>query len=242
MWVFYSTSKNNGSGRIVETLKDTLAKEPHSSDDAARAEQLISDNREAVVHYFDQVAPHWDQLQREIFGTLETGRVIGEAVPVCSSVADLGCGTGALFPYLLEKAATVIGVDSSDKMLSTAGNNHSAFRKRLDLRLGELTHLPLKEREAECAVINMALHHLSAPEECLRDTLRVLTPRGKLIIMDFKKHSDESFRSRFQDRRLGFELEELKKLVTKAGFTNWETETLEVKPALHIVLGTALKK
>lgn len=36
------------------------------------------------------------------------------------SVVDLGCGTGAMFPYLLQRARRVIGVDASAEMLAQA--------------------------------------------------------------------------------------------------------------------------
>ena len=241
LWVFYAAETEGREAAFLVTVQDILEEEPHRGRDAGRSEGLQKENREAVTHFFDEIAPEWDSMQKEVFGSFDPGRFIMEQVPKCRVAADLGCGTGSLFPGLLEKAARVIGVDSSGNMIETARKNFSDTMDRIDFRLGEMAHLPLKDNEADCAVINMVLHHLPSIEQSLAETFRILSDGGTIVIMDFRKHHEESFRNRFQDRRLGFDLEELRSSLEKTGFTISGEKTRGIKPDLDIVLLTARK-
>ena len=83
---------------------------------------------------------------------------------------------------------------------------------------GELDHLPLRDQEADFACINLVLHHLSDPGEGLREIRRSLTTGGHLFVADFLQHHDETMRSRYGDRWLGFDEERLQERLRQAGF------------------------
>ena len=139
---------------------------------------------------------------------------------------------------LMEKvqsvAKRVIGVDSSSKMLEQARNRLHDDNGNLDLRLGELEHLPLGNKEVDCAVISMVLHHLSAPDRIIGELARVLQNEGTLIIADYDKHQDENMREVYGDRWLGFSKEEIKDILTPHGFSIKKSKAFKIQNNLTL--------
>jgi ArsR family transcriptional regulator len=78
--------------------------------------------------------------------------------------------------------------------------------------------LPLKNGEADCAIVSMVLHHLSDPKRFISEVGRVLTRNGTFIIVDFEKHNDENLRKTYGDRWLGFSRQEILDMVIPNGF------------------------
>ncbi len=107
---------------------------------------------------------------------------------------------------------------------------------RVSLRIGELSHLPLRDHEADFACINLVLHHLSAPEEGLREIRRIMAPHGRLFVADFLRHNDETMRSRYGDRWLGFEESELAAGLERAGFALVRSARQSVGRGLELLL------
>ena len=81
------------------------------------------------------------------------GRV-AEKLPASGTILDVGCGTGDLFLALEDREAPLIGVDSSGQMLRLA-RQRFARRPSIDWRLGEVEHLPLRDGEADAAVMSV---------------------------------------------------------------------------------------
>jgi len=141
------------------------------------------------------------------------------SVPTNAVVADIGTGTGRLLELLHARARKVIGVDASPEMLSQArGRLASAGATDIDLRLGDMAHLPLEGGEVDCAVVNMALHHVPDPISVLRELRRVLAPGGLLLIGDFLPHDEEWMRETLADQWLGFQPSDLTRWLDQAGF------------------------
>ena len=95
-------------------------------------------------------------------------------------VLDAACGTGRHAAYLAAVGHQVIGVDANAAMLAQA-------RRRLpatDLRIGELTRLPLEDESVSAAVCALALSHLAEIAPPVAELGRVLAPGGRLIISD----------------------------------------------------------
>ncbi len=143
------------------------------------------------------------------------------AVPPGAVVADVGTGTGRLLELLDRRAARVIGIDASPEMLSQARGRLSASgAEHIDLRLGDMAHLPLETGEVDCAIVNMALHHVPEPVSVLRELRRALAPGGLLLIGDFLPHDEEWMRETLADQWLGFSPSDLEHWLDQAGFTD----------------------
>lgn len=220
LWVFYTVSEE---GRLVlEKLKDLTENENRFRKDRAKAEQLKQERKKKTSLFFDKMAEDWDSMKREIIGDFSLGSIITDRVKPCRVAVDLGCGTGDLLPALAGKADTVIGVDNSPKMLEEA-RKRFVSNEKLSLRIGELEHQPLRDGEANLAVLNMALHHIQSPYAVLAETARVLSKGGKLVLSDLDKHSNEELRTKYGDRWLGFEKSELENWLATAGFDTEES-------------------
>jgi SAM-dependent methyltransferase len=78
-----------------------------------------------------------------------------------SSVMDFGCGTGTTAPLLLSelKCGTVIGVDTSSKMIERARQTQSSPQIQFAQLQDFCPHADL-----DCAYCNGVLHHIPAPE------------------------------------------------------------------------------
>ena len=98
----------------------------------------------------------------------------------------------------------------------------------IDLRLGEMSHLPLPDRSTNCAVLDMVLHHAADPPAVLAEIRRVLTAGGSLLLADLARHERELAREQLADQWLGFEEEELKNWLRQAGFA--QVAVTQVKP------------
>ena len=112
----------------------------------------------------------------------------------------------------------------------------------MELRLGELEHLPLENNEADLAVLSMVLHHLPKPERVILETARILEKNGTFIIADFEKHTNEEMRKKFGDRRLGFSTAEIRTLLENSGFMEQEIKTFPLKQSIYLNITTARKK
>jgi ArsR family transcriptional regulator len=223
---------------------------PEYAADLNRAEAAVRERVQATRRFFDAVAGHWRDLSREVLGELDLPGEIARRVPDGAAVADLGCGPGELLERLLARACLVIGVDNSPRMLELAGTrlNGKALNGRapehladVSLRLGDLTHLPLREGEAQACVFSMVLHHLPDPVAALAEARRVLCPGGRLIIADFDRHENEAMRVQYGDARLGLDQQLLRTWLEEAGFEPGPLELYPVNQGLVVLLAEAAR-
>ena len=123
--------------------------------------------------WFDQLASKWDTtLTEDVIARLRA--IIASAdIQPGAKVLDLGCGTGVLFPMLLEKVGRdgfIIGLDISAEMLRLAR------RKGYGIQCvqGDGQSLPLTDQTFDWVICNSALPHFPDEAAALRETRRVL--------------------------------------------------------------------
>ena len=226
-----------GPGReIIEAIQYLMDDESLLKRDLVHAENLVQARKEKTVQFFDHIASRWDLLKREILGDFNLNEAVIQAIPRSNVAVDLGCGTGELVERLQSIAEYVIGVDSSSKMIELARKRVYPDKEKVDLRLGELEHLPLKDEEADCAVVSMVLHHLSTPNRFISEVNRVMKKNGTLVIVDFDKHDDESLRQTYGDRWLGFSRDEILSFLKPNGFRMIEDRSFEIGKNLTLNL------
>jgi ArsR family transcriptional regulator len=234
LWAFYRATDNDPGRRFTEAIRYLLEEQSLFEQDLETAAELLRSRKLQTRRFFDSVASSWEIMKRSIIGELDLVAEIRKRIPRANSVADLGCGSGALLERLMGNVETLIGVDSSREMLAEAAKRLN--RETVDLRIGEVEHLPLRDRETEVAVINLVLHHLRNPREGLQEVHRVLSPGGTLIVADFCKHEQETMRSRFGDHWLGFSIEEFETWLKEAGMRIEERELYPVHNNIKVFL------
>jgi SAM-dependent methyltransferase len=192
---------------------------PERAADLAAVAMVLDERRRRSQEFFDLHARQWDDLARTLLPVPDYREQLLALVPEGRTVVEVGLGTGGLLPALAAKASNVIGVDHSPAMLEEARRRMASGRvSGVELRLGEMTHLPLPDKVVDCAVLNMVLHHAADPAAVLAEIRRVLTPGGVLALADLARHERETAREQLADQWLGFGEEELAGWLKEAGF------------------------
>ena len=240
LWVFYAAPRAGEERDFLRAVMPFVPADAVMRADLSMAAQILEERARKTRQFFNAIAEDWDELNREVLGAFDLPEAVCAAVPQgCGTAVALGCGTGAVLSRLLPLARGVIGVDGSARMLELCRRRFSQedlAEGRVSLRIGELSHLPLRDHEADFACINLVLHHLSAPEEGLREIRRIMAPGGRLFVADFLRHNDETMRSRYGDRWLGFEENELATSLEQAGFAVLDSARQPVGRGLALLL------
>jgi len=241
-FVYYHGVINEENKALIDFLQLHIDVEAEIQTDLDRAEAIFLERKTRTARFFSRVAEYWEHLKESIFGEIDINSLIADKAGSGEVLVDLGCGTGELIMALHHKANQVIGIDSSPHMLEQAAGKLRSNGHNVELRLGELEHLPMGDNAANIAVVNMVLHHLSVPAAGIREAYRILKPGGTFIIVDFDKHSQEWVRDRFGGPWMGFKPDDIEQWLNDAGFDLLEQDSLEVKNSLGINLFVAAKQ
>lgn len=242
VWAFYSAARNENNIDFLNSVTLLFKREAELRQDSQRALSIIEERSHKTRQFFNTIAHKWDRLKQDILSGLDLNQAIIEITGPCSDAVDLGCGTGELLEYLKSVSQHVIGVDSSSSMLEEAGKRFSEHDGIIDLRLGELEHLPVGNGEADLAVISLALHHMSIPSAAVAEAGRVLRVGGQLVVAEFERHDNEVLRDLYGDRWLGFTEDEITKWAAESGFGMKEIRYFELQQSLKLVLYKFVKQ
>ena len=147
-------------------------------------------------------------------------RALGHLLPPVV-VADLGCGEGYLTIEASRWASRVVAVDRSPDVLKRARD--LAARRRVTnvvWKRGTLEKLPIRDESVDIALLSQALHHADHPAHVMGEAVRILTPGGRVLVLDLREHSEAWVRERLGDRWLGFSPAALKAILSDAGLTD----------------------
>ncbi len=237
-WSYYRAGEGNAFFCAIRPqFEQELERLPERNEDLAAVALALEARRRRSLEFFDQHAAQWDVLSRTLLPVPPyLDRLLGR-IPAVETVLEIGVGTGALLPELCLRAAKVIGVDHSPAMLEEARRRISSGGKQgAELRLGEMTHLPIADGGAGCVIANMVLHHAADPMTVLGEIQRVLQPGGALVLADLARHEREWAREQLADQWLGFEEDELRGWIAAAGFGAVEIERIAAGAGQEVVL------
>lgn len=240
-FIYYSAAKTDAVHALISLVDQNFEKKEVIGQDLEKAREMIKIRQNRTKRFFKTVAPQWDRLKKEVIGQFDLNSIIKNKIVFHGNIADLGCGTGELIESLSQDSIhTLIGVDSSPEMLDQARSRLSG-KDNAELRLGELEHLPMKNKEIDTAVMNMVLHHISQPELPIAEVYRVLKPGGMFVLSDFEKHDQEKINKIMGGSWFGFEKEKINTWLKEAGFRVQGTNSYPVNHGLIINIFTAQK-
>ena len=232
------TGKSNlyrhGTSGAGDLLDELLAKAkleiPEATQDQAALRRVLKKRQDKMRAFFDSVA---GRLGRD-YVPGKSWKSLAEAllrlVPPMV-IADLGAGEGAFALLLAQRAKKVIAVDSSAKMIEVG--REQALRhgvKNVEYRLGDMEEIPIGDGEVDHVFFSQSLHHALHPARALEEARRILSPGGRVVVLDLLKHRFEEAREMYADEWLGFSEAELESMLEKAGFTNIETTVVDKEP------------
>jgi len=218
------------SAALMDVLKESTAEIPELGHDREALQLILRRRQDRMRSYFDELAGRFGRQYvpgRSWQGLAEA--VIQLLPPLV--IADLGAGEGTFSQLLARRAARVIAVDNSEKMVeygSTLAREHGLAN--LEYRLGDLESLPIDSATVDAAILSQALHHARHPERVLREVHRILKPGGRAVILDLLKHGFEDARELYADLWLGFSEVDLDRYLKDSGFDRVETRVVHREP------------
>ena len=209
----------NPLAAILRTQFDAAAADAAVRADESRLQEVLRHRKE---NFESHAGPDTRDARQLVPGRswAAWSRALGLLMPRIT-VADLGCGDGYLTIEAARWAAHVIAVDRSDVVLKRA--RALARRRRVSnviWKKGELEKLPLPDDAVDVAMLSQALHHANNPAHAVAEAVRVTAPDGRVLVLDLRAHGEEWVRAKLGDRRLGFDDDELRRLLTDAGLSD----------------------
>lgn len=178
----------------VEAMRD---------DDAARAAAAGDAGKSAYVRgMFGAIAPRYDVLNRVLsfnldrrwrrraVAALDVGRKpAGCYLDVCAGTLDLAVSIGGLPGF----SGQVIGADFSEPMLR-AGASKARRPDVLPVAADALS-LPLADSSCAGAIVGFGIRNVENLDRALAETLRVLEPGARFVILEFSTPHNRAFRA-----------------------------------------------
>lgn len=224
------------------------------------AQQILIENRESYNTMAGEFSASRGKFWEELAFLAE------HALPG-QRVLDIGCGNGRFYPLLHERGAIYTGLDSSAKLLAEAGRAYpeATFTE------GDATALPFPDQSFDIAFSFAVIHHIPSKalrEKFIAEAARVLIPGSTFVITTWDLWSPRHFLKFLQSaissiigsssldvgdawltfgkakqkRYLhAFTVRELKKLLTRNGFTIVGTEIIERKSGEKNIVTVAKK-
>ncbi|MSZ66175.1 MAG: demethylmenaquinone methyltransferase [Actinobacteria bacterium] len=150
---------------------------------------------EEVSAMFDGVARRYDLLNDLLsLGRTKAWRKIATAVIAPKPgmrILDIAAGTGSSSRPLADAGADVIPLDFSKGMLDAGRKRHPD----LAFTQGDALALSFKDNEFDVTTISFGLRNTSDTVKALRESLRVLKPGGRMVVVEFSQPTNKIFRT-----------------------------------------------
>jgi ArsR family transcriptional regulator len=230
-WVFLMLADVDRAGPLfdaVDRWADADAQAQFAAD-LARLEAVRADRAEAAARDFAVHATTWDSIRSLHVAESEVEQAIATALgeePI-GRLVDVGTGTGRMIELFGPHAESVIGIDRSSEMLRLARVKLEASGLRTaSLRQGDMYALPLADACADVVILHQVLHYAQAPGHAIAEAARLLSPGGRLLIVDFAPHEREELRESDAHARLGFAVPAIRAWLDAAGLKSELSEHL----------------
>jgi ubiquinone/menaquinone biosynthesis C-methylase UbiE len=220
-WAFFSCGHRTPAAELGRDLVRRIdPADPVVAADLGRLAEVRAARKANAERYFATQAGQWDRLRSLHIAEERVEAAVLEAVGPgpFHAVLDLGTGTGRMLELLAPRADRAIGIDQSHAMLNIARTRiERSGHRNVQVRQGDIYAAPVERNGYDVVVLHQVLHFLDDPSRALREAARAVRPGGRLIVVDFAPHGDESLRDHHAHRRLGFARDEVEGFMRDAG-------------------------
>ncbi|MEO8579810.1 MAG: metalloregulator ArsR/SmtB family transcription factor [Gemmatimonadales bacterium] len=223
-----SESLDPASRRLWHIVRDEVMHSTAADQDARRTQAVLSERSTRSQQFFSTSAGQWDKMRLELFGRRADVALLG-LLDESWTVADLGCGTGAISQSLAPFVERVIAVDESNAMLSAAKKRLHGV-ENVDIRNGRLEALPLADAEVDVALLFLVLHYVADPARVISEAARVVKPGGRLLALDMMPHDRQDLRQTMGHVWQGFDRSTLGAWMEAAGLESVRYTALPPDP------------
>jgi ubiquinone/menaquinone biosynthesis C-methylase UbiE/DNA-binding HxlR family transcriptional regulator len=207
-WVFYRLASAGAAGEVAHALSALAQRD--SSDiarDAERLAELMRERAAAADAYFATNAASWDALRSMHVSEAEVERAMMAALisRKPKSLLDIGTGTGRVLEVMAPHIERGMGIDVSREMLNMA--RVKLEQKQIghcQVRQGDMYDLPKDAGGFDAITFHQVLHYADDPRAAVMEAAKVLSPRGRILVVDFAPHDKDYLREEQAHRRLGF--------------------------------------
>jgi ubiquinone/menaquinone biosynthesis C-methylase UbiE len=188
--------------------------------DRDRLAAVRAQRAQAAQDYFRSHAAQWDRIRKLHVTDEAVEGAIREALAdrPFRSLLDLGTGTGRILEMFGPRLERGLGIDLSlDMLLLARARIERAGLRHCSVRQGDIYDLELPAGSFDVVIIHQVLHFLDDGGRAIREAARLLTPGGRLLVIDFAPHDLEFLREEHAHRRLGFTSETVTQWLNAAG-------------------------
>ena len=223
-----SDSLDAASRRLWQLVREEIMHSSAADHDARRTQAVLAERSTKSQQFFSTSAGQWDRMRLELFGRRADVALLG-LLDEGWTVADLGCGAGAVTQALAPFVHQVIAVDESNAMLGAARKRLHGL-KNVDIRNGRLEALPLGDGEVDVALLFLVLHYAADPEKVIAEAVRVLRPGGRLLVLDMMPHDRQDLKQTMGHLWQGFDSKTLSAWMESAGLEGFRYNQLPADP------------
>lgn len=188
--------------------------------------------KEGIRKLFDNIAPDYDKLNHILSLNIDKGwrkkavkEIADTALPL--SVLDVACGTGDFTIEIAQKAAPgskITGIDLSEGMMEIGRKKIKAAGVEATMVQGDCEALPYNDFSFHRISVGFGVRNFEHIDLGLKEMHRVLTPGGKLVILELSVPSNPII-------RWCYKLYFLKILPTIGGWISGDRSAYEYLPA-----------
>jgi len=153
-----------------------------------------SSKKEQVAKMFNSIAPKYDFLNHtlslgiDILWRKKAVKILKNMNP--KKVLDIACGTADFTIANLKSGANkIIGLDISEGMVNVGVEKikKKGLSKKISLQVGDSEKINFDNEEFDAITVGFGVRNFENLEKGLSEMFRVLSPNGKVIILEFSK-------------------------------------------------------
>lgn len=187
--------------------------------------------------HWDQTAHTYDAEHRSMVGEAFENEIrswLARQFTDADKVLELGCGTGIFSAMIAERVKHLTATDLSPGMLEHATQRLSGYGN-VEIRREDAYHMSFGDDTFSAVLMVNLMHHADAPATVVGECRRVLTPGGKVVVIDCAGHGTSLLswiktslgrllrRGRPPEDHHHFSPDDLSALITDAGLAVQET-------------------